>query len=246
MRSRMHISGAQRISGVKHMKKILLIGDSIRMGYDSYVRESMQNVAEVYYPSVNCAFSTNILRYLHTWTDELKLYEADAVHFNTGLWDTVRIYGDNTLTTPTAYADNMARIAKRIRFLFPEAKIIFATSTPVIESGFIYEFENRFNRDVEEFNRIACEVLIEYGVIINDLYTLLKDVPESFHSDQTHFYTAEATELIGNQVSHVLCEALDINPGALISPDPQKYHYPDRYPGDRDTFVKHGHIYVHK
>ncbi|MBE6612462.1 MAG: SGNH/GDSL hydrolase family protein [Ruminococcaceae bacterium] len=228
------------------MKKILLIGDSIRIGYDSYVKERMQNVAEVYYPGENCAFSANVLRKLHTWADMLKLYEADAVHFNAGLWDTVRIYGDGTLTTPAAYADNIERIAKRIQFLFPGAKIIFATSTPVIESGFIDEFETRYNRDVEEFNRIACEVLAEYGVIINDLYGLLKDVPESCHSDQTHFYTGVATELIGNQVSRVLCDALDLDPAALISPDPQKFHRPDLYPGDRDTYIKQGHIYVHK
>ena len=29
------------------MKKILLIGDSIRKGYDLYVKESMQGLAEV-------------------------------------------------------------------------------------------------------------------------------------------------------------------------------------------------------
>ena len=87
------------------MKKILLIGDSIRMGYDHYVKERMANVAEVYFPNVNCTHTTTILRNLHSWTDALKLYEADAVHFNAGLWDTVRIYGDDTLLQPETYAE---------------------------------------------------------------------------------------------------------------------------------------------
>ncbi len=69
------------------MKKILLIGDSIRKGYDAYVRERMANLANVYFPEENCTFTTNILRFLHVWTDNLKLYEADAVHFNAGASD---------------------------------------------------------------------------------------------------------------------------------------------------------------
>ena len=226
------------------MKKILLIGDSIRMGYDHYVKERMANVAEVYFPNVNCTHTTTILRNLHSWTDALKLYEADAVHFNAGLWDTVRIYGDDTLLRPETYADNLVRITKRIRFLFPNAKIIFATSTPVIESGYIEGFESRTNRDVEHFNRIACKVLPSEGVIINNLYELLQNVPEEYHSDQTHFYTGAATELIGCQVTHILCEALDIAEDKLILPDASKYHCPNRGIPDKDMYRQQGHIYV--
>ena len=36
------------------MKKIVLIGDSIRMGYCEYVKNSLRDVAEVYYPPENC------------------------------------------------------------------------------------------------------------------------------------------------------------------------------------------------
>ena len=33
------------------MKKVLLLGDSIRMGYDEYVKELLQDTCEVYYRS---------------------------------------------------------------------------------------------------------------------------------------------------------------------------------------------------
>ncbi|MBO5010011.1 MAG: hypothetical protein J6D20_04860 [Clostridia bacterium] len=33
------------------MKKVILIGDSIRMGYDKYVKEALDGVAEVWYSS---------------------------------------------------------------------------------------------------------------------------------------------------------------------------------------------------
>lgn len=31
------------------MKKVLLLGDSIRMGYDEYVKELLKDTCEVYY-----------------------------------------------------------------------------------------------------------------------------------------------------------------------------------------------------
>jgi len=228
------------------MKKILLVGDSIRMGYDAYVKESMQTLAEVYYPASNSAHSANILRFLHTWTDDLGLYEADAVHFNAGLWDTVRVYGDEPLIGADTYRDNMKRIVKRIRFLFPEAKLIFATSTPVLEDGFIEAFETRRNCDVEAYNAIACQVMAEEGVAVNDLYSLLRDVPSEYHSDQTHFYTAAATELIGMQVNRVLCQVLGLDESRLTPPDPMRFHCPERYLGDKAAYEQRGHIYVRK
>jgi lysophospholipase L1-like esterase len=228
------------------MKKILLIGDSIRIGYDDYVKKCMENLAEVYYPRDNCGLSTNILRYLHVWTDALKLYEADAVHFNVGLWDTLRIYGDKTIISPDTYRDNLRRIVGRIRLLFPSAKIIFATSTPVLEDEFVKGFEERSNADIEAFNEIACDVMAQEAVVINDLYELMKDVPTDYHSDQTHFYTAPATERLGMQVSRVLCEALELDHTQLTPPDKNAYHNAIRCQWDKDIYTKRGQIYVQK
>lgn len=224
------------------MKKIFLIGDSIRSGYDRYVKESMAKVAEVYYPGENCRFSEYILRYIHMWKDGLHLDNVDAVHWNAGHWDSLRIYGDGNLTRLDVYAENIERIAKRINFLFPGVKQIFATSTPVIESGFIEDYEMRYNADVEKFNDAAKEVLTKHGVIINDLYELLKDKPDSLHSDQTHYYTADATELIGSQVNYVLCKALDIDESLLIKPNKEDFAI-TCYKNDNQMYVKKGNLY---
>lgn len=225
------------------MKKILLLGDSIRLGYDNYVKESLKNVAEVYFPEENCGYGTNVLRKLHAWTDSLGLYEADAVHFNVGHWDTVRIYGDDCITRPEVYRDNLERIIKRIKFLFPNAKIIFATSTPCIESGFIADFEMRYDTDIIKYNKIACEVMEKYGVIVNDLYKLLEDKPESYHSDQTHYYTPEATVLMGDKVADVLCDALELDKSKVVKPDMSQYEL-IKAKGDAEMFIKRGGIYV--
>ena len=224
------------------MKKILLIGDSIRKGYDLYVKESMAGLAEVYYPEENCRFAEYVLRYVHMWRDDLAIGQVDAVHWNVGAWDTLRIYGDECLTPIDTYAAYVERIAKRLKFLFPNAVQIFATTTPVIESGYIKDYEMRYNRDVVAYNEAARRVLEPLGVRINDLYALLCDKPDSLHSDQTHYYTAEATALIGGQVNAVLCNALGLDPEALTPPDPEKFAV-TTLKNDNELYVKRGHLY---
>ena len=74
------------------MKKILLIGDSIRMGYDKYVKEALKDSAEVYYPEENCRFAEYVLRYAHEWKKKLGCPDdPDLVHWNAGLWDALEL-----------------------------------------------------------------------------------------------------------------------------------------------------------
>jgi hypothetical protein len=224
------------------MKKILLIGDSIRKGYDLYVKESMQGLAEVYYPEENCRFAEYVLRHVHMWRDDLSIDQVDAVHWNVGLWDNLRIYGDECLTPIDTYAAYIERIAKRLKFLFPNAVQIFATSTPVIEDGYVKEYEMRYNKDTEAYNEAAVRVLTPLGVRINDLYALMRETPDSYHSDQTHYYTAEGTARIGGRVNAVLCDALGLDPAALTPPDPNKFIV-TTLKNDNELYVKRGHLY---
>ena len=224
------------------MKKILLIGDSIRNGYDLYLKESTADFAEVYFPSENCRFAGYVLRYFHLWCERLGTFDFDAVHWNVGLWDTLRIYGDGCLTPIDEYERELERIVLRIKRVCPKAVQIFATSTPVLERGYIEDYEMRYNRDVEEYNAVAVRVMEKHGVKVNDLYALMKDTPESYHSDQTHFYTAEATRLMGDHVGRVICEALGEDPCALTPPDPQKF-VKTQYKNDNECYINRGDVY---
>ena len=49
------------------MKKVLLLGDSIRQGYQEYVKYTLRDVADVYYPNDNGKFCQLTLRYFHDW-----------------------------------------------------------------------------------------------------------------------------------------------------------------------------------
>ena len=61
---------------------ILLLGDSIRMGYQPFVAELLRGAATVIGPKDNCEDSGKYLTHLDTW-----LAPADVIHFNCGLHD---------------------------------------------------------------------------------------------------------------------------------------------------------------
>ena len=192
------------------MKKIVLIGDSIRMGYDKYIKDALSGTAEVFYPSENCRFAEYVLRYAHEWKANGKWGDdVDLVHWNAGLWDALELFGDEPLTSLSYYGEAIARIDKRLRMLFPNAKFVFATSTNVNEKMAKPKFM-RHNTTIEKYNVEALRALSDTDTIINDLYSLTASVPDSYRSDWVHFYTPEGTELIGGKVLSVLCELLDI------------------------------------
>ena len=97
------------------MKKIVLIGDSIRMGYDKYVKEKLEGQAEVLFPEENCQFAMYVFRYIHEWKANYNWGDdVDLVHWNTGLWDILHLLGDDMFTPPELYRELLQRIDKRL------------------------------------------------------------------------------------------------------------------------------------
>ena len=208
------------------MKKIILIGDSIRMGYDKYVKEAFSETAEVYYPADNCRFATYIIRFVHEWKKKGEWPEdADLVHWNAGLWDVPEIMGDEPVTPIEHYAVQIARIDRRLRELFPKAKIVFATSTAVEEEKFGPVFKRR-NATIEAFNAAAIKALEGTDTVIDDLYAVTASAPEGCHSDMTHYSTPAGIEHVGGAVIDLISRELGIEPKAV---DMDTF-YPEAYP----------------
>lgn len=207
------------------MKKIVLIGDSVRMGYDKYVKEALSGAAEVFYPTENCRYAQNVLRFAHEWKKNGEWGDdVDLVHWNAGLWDVLELFGDEPLSTPEFYEYTISRIDKRLRMLFPKAKIVFATSTSVNEARSGANF-TRKNSNIEKYNALALRALSSTDTVINDLYALVSTFPDEYHSDWVHFRTPEATEVIGGRVISVICELLGITPSEvnIENFEPEKY-----------------------
>ena len=195
------------------MKKILLLGDSISIGYREFVKAAFSGVAEVVYPTENGRFAANLLRRLYDYKTELQLSdEVSLVHWNAGLWDDL-ILPDGKHQTPLAhYTENIDRICNTLKILFPNAKYIFATSTPVLEEIYPEKFAyyRRYNRDTQSYNEAARRVAVRHGCTIDDLYSVMANTPREYHSDPTHFNTKEGTQRISEAVIACIEDALGI------------------------------------
>ena len=192
------------------MKNVLLIGDSIRMGYDKAVRATLDGIANVYYPEENCRFAAYVLRYLHEYKSLLNGEDVDVLHWNTGLWDNLRLLGEDVHTPIDIYRYYIDRICVRIQKVFPNAKVIFATSTQVLSEKMSADFK-RYNEEIALYNKAAVEIVTKYGFEVNDLYAVSASLPEQAHSDPVHYYTPMDTEAFTNHVLSYLAPALGLD-----------------------------------
>lgn len=191
------------------MKKVLLLGDSIRMGYDKAVKRSLEGKAEVYFPQENCRFASYLLRNISDYRQLSDNQPFDVIHWNAGLWDCLRLFEEDPHTPLDVYAYYIDRVCIRLKKLYPNAKIIFATSTKVQSEKMDKDFK-RYNEEIEEYNRTAVEVVKKHGFPVNDLYAVSDTLPEEAHSDSVHYYTPLGTEVFTNAVLVHLKEALGI------------------------------------
>ncbi|MBR5309012.1 MAG: hypothetical protein IKU43_09585 [Clostridia bacterium] len=194
------------------MKTLLLIGDSIRMGYDKSVRKTLDGIVNVYFPGENCRFASYLLRNFHEYFKEFGINgeDVDVIHWNAGLWDCLRLFGEDVHTPVEIYKYYIDRLCARIVKLCPNAKVIFATSTRVLSEKMSPDFK-RYNEEIEEYNKAALEVVAKYGFEVDDLYALSASLPEAAHSDAVHYYTPVGTEAFTNKVLSYVVPALGLD-----------------------------------
>ncbi len=192
------------------MKKVFLIGDSIRIGYDLHVKELLEGRAQLYWVEDNARFVAYTLRYAHEWArHDCDPGSIDVVHWNNGLWDALHVLGDSEAQTPLEeYRTGLRRIARRLKLLFPNAQIIFGLTTSVIRERMSPQFY-RTNEEIGRYNAIAREVMAQEGVAVNDLYAVAAAMSDDWHSkDGTHF-TEEGYRALAEAVARALEPYLD-------------------------------------
>ena len=181
------------------MKKIVLLGDSIRLwGYGTRVPDMLGEGYEVAQPEDNCRFVKYTLRGLFDWHDIIK--DADVIHWNNGLWDCTEIFDDGLFTSEEEYIENMLRVATLLKKITPN--VIFATTTPVWD-----EFEWTHNDKIKRFNEIIVPKLKEMGIKINDLHALVsKDVNKYVKECDMIHLSDEGIELCAEAVCKAIKE----------------------------------------
>ena len=171
--------------------RVLLIGDSILNGYLQQVITGLHGRAYVD-AWVNPYCQSEHLNQL--LADVLTNGPYDVVHFNMGLhgWQEGRIKPGTFEPLTKAYVDVL-------RAKLPNARLVWASSTPVTVKGKPAELDPAINPVILEHNRMAAKVMAEAGVPVSDFYALLVDHREWARGDQFH-WTAPAYDLLARTV----------------------------------------------
>ena len=184
------------------MQTVILIGDSIRMGYQEVVRRALAGVAQVWTPAENGGNSQNVLDHLEAWA---VVHEPRVVHLNCGLHDVRWLVGATGVTIPLPqYEANMRLLLKRLQEE-TQATTIWATSTPIDEALHRQHWETpRSEADVEAYNDVSVRVAEEFGVPVNDLFAALSQAgKENYLTDGAHL-TDEGYALLGEAVAEFI------------------------------------------
>lgn len=180
------------------MKKVVLLGDSIRLiGYGTVLPELVKGKLEIWQSEDNSRFVQYVLRQLFDLSEQID--RADIVHFNSGEWDICNLYGDGTFTDAQYYTSQIVRIAAILK---KKGKtVVFATTTPV-KPGNPYNS----NADIEHFNQLAVEALTPMGVIINDLYSVvMNDLENNIREDDKLHLSDAGISACAEATAQLLC-----------------------------------------
>lgn len=182
---------------------VLLLGDSIRMGYQPYVRQELGASFDLSGPAENCATSRNLLANLDRWALERP---ASIIHLNAGLHDLRYDPGrDAPVVSMDEYESNVRTILSRLRDR-TDARLIWATTTPVHEKLHAEQkLSRRRESDVTSYNAIATRVGRELDVELDDLCAaVLAHGPDALWSgDGVHFSDA-GSRFLGAQVARAI------------------------------------------
>ena len=181
------------------MKKVFLLGDSIRLGYDKFVRELLEGTAEVFYSDDNGRFAGYTYIGIPQWKNLAgNPDEVNVVHWNNGHWDCAHFFGDSEpYSTIEEYAAWLRRVYGCIRRNFPNAQIIFATTTGAAPGRYAQMANPRSNEEIAGYNRAAKLLMAELGVPVNDLAAFSAGFPIDYYADEVHFTEAGSRLLAG-------------------------------------------------
>ncbi len=201
-------------TGVGH-KKVLILGDSIALGFFPYLKISTPSVY-ISQPvnddgrPINSGSTKKGIENLSNW---LGTTNWDLVYFNFGLHDMKHVKSetgkasknhlDPVNVSLNIYETNLKLIVSILR---ERSKVIvFGTTTPVPEKLKGGPYRN--SQSPELYNRVASEVMSDNGIKICDLYTYVVENPE-FQLDFNVHFSKKGYQFLAKNVRDCILENL--------------------------------------
>ncbi len=195
------------------LPRVLILGDSISLGYTPPVTKFLAGRANVRRPAENCQHTAYGLAQLEKWLGKEKW---DVIHFNWGIWDThlldaktgALIRKEEGLDLATVrvrhtaeqYEANLTKLVERLKAT--GATLVWASTTPVT-----YRTGDRA-KVISAYNEIAARVMKANGIAIDDLAAVVAATPAKFPQADGVHYTAPGCQNLAEQVGQAILDAL--------------------------------------
>ncbi len=188
-----------KIQDDPNQPRVLLLGDSISIGYTVAVREALAGKANVHRPGANCGPTIRGLEAIDQWLGDGKW---DVIHFNWGLHD-LKYMDDKEQQVPLPeYEKNMTKLVERLKKT--GAKLIWCATTPVPEGV----SPPRKDSDVLAYNAVAAKIMKANDIPTDDLYAFaLPKLKEIQRPANVHF-SPEGSKVLAGQVAKTILKAL--------------------------------------
>ncbi len=187
-----------KIADDPKLPRVLLIGDSISIGYTAATRQLLKGKANVHRIPTNGGPTTRGLQSIESW---LGKSQWDVIHFNWGLHDLKYIDGKKQVSLAD-YKTNLRKLVERMKAT--KAKLIWCSTTPVPEGV----SPSRKNSEVLEYNAVANSIAEESKLQIDDLYTFANQQLEKIQRPKNVHFSPEGSKVLAQQVSRSILAAL--------------------------------------
>ena len=186
------------------LPRVLLIGDSISIGYTLATRELLAGVANVHRIPENGGSTRDGLAKLDRW---LGTGKWDVIHFNWGLHD-LKHWKDGKLDLAGPQVTPVGLYEKNLRELVTKleqtgARLIFATTTPVPSGS-----AGRDAGDELGYNETARRVMEEAKVPVDDLHATASARLAEIQLPKNVHFKPEGSRALAEQVAASIKAAL--------------------------------------
>lgn len=181
------------------LPRVLLIGDSISIGYTLPVRKLLEGKANVHRIPENGGPTSNGTAKIEKWLGDGKW---DVIHFNWGLHDLKLVDGSHQVPIED-YEKNLRALVKRLKAT--DAKLVWAATTPVPEEK---TRPPRRAEDVPRYNDVAKKIMDENGVAIDDLYAFALPKLKEIQLPANVHYTPKGYEALAGEAAKSIGAAL--------------------------------------
>jgi len=190
----------QPLQDVAGLPRVLLIGDSISIGYTLPTRKLLEGKANVHRIPANGGPTKNGIANLKKWLGDGKW---DVIHFNWGIHDLKFMPDGKRQVEAADYEANLRSLVATLKTT--GAKLIWASTTPIPEGEL--NPQRKFGQ-VPEYNAIAAKVMTENGVPLNDLNAWMMPRFEELHKPKDLHYTEAGSEHLARKVAGAITQVL--------------------------------------